>query len=215
MSRRRKFNVIELPDKPNLSFEIALWEQGIDWIAGIDEAGRGALAGPVTVGVVVLPADPEIGDVLFGVRDSKQMRPNAREYWRTQLLNVSAAYSIGSADNKEIDDLGIVNAENLAIRRALSGLKAAPKHLLLDYFSLPNSPIPQTSLVKGDARSLSIAAASILAKTARDQWMIDADNRYPIYGFAEHKGYGTLRHREALRLHGLSPIHRESYHLHK
>ena len=128
---------------------------------------------------------------------------------------MSAACAVGFSDNGEIDLLGIVGAVYLAAKRALGMLNLTPQHLLLDYFTVPDLTIPQTPLIKGDRRSLSIAAASILAKTYRDQWMVEKDLSHPEYGFARHKGYGTQMHREALQKYGLSSIHRKSYHLHR
>jgi len=215
MSPRLKFVTAGLPKSPDLLFETALWDRGIQWIAGIDEAGRGALAGPVSVGIVILPANPNISDLLYGVKDSKLMSPKEREYWKTQVLELSAANAVGFSDNIEIDLLGIVGAVYLAAKRALCMLGLTPQHLLLDFFTIPDLTIPQTPLIKGDRRSLSIAAASILAKTYRDQWMVEKDSCNPDYGFARHKGYGTQMHREALQTYGLSSIHRKSYHLHK
>jgi ribonuclease HII len=214
MSARVKYDTASLPEKPDLFFETPLWENGLQWIAGIDEAGRGALAGPVSVGIVILPADQDICGVLSGVKDSKQMSPNDRDFWKKQVLLASAGYAVGFADNTEIDRLGIVNAVNLAVRRGLNCLNLIPEHLLIDYFTIPDLMIPQTALIKGDARSLSIAAASILAKTFRDELMVEMDSSYPMYGLASHKGYGTAMHREKIQAFGLSPIHRKSYHLH-
>jgi ribonuclease HII len=207
----QKFDRSLLPPSPDLSFELALWGQGVRVVAGIDEAGRGALAGPVAAGVVILPVDPGLTASLSGVRDSKQMSPAEREKWAGRIRQEAAGYAVGFASNLEIDDLGILPATRLAIERSLAGLEARPEHLLVDYLVLPEVPIPQTSLVKGDARSLSIAAASILAKTARDACMIELEGKHPGYGFSAHKGYGTLAHRRRLARLGPSPVHRLSF----
>lgn len=204
----QKFDRSLLPPCPDLSFERVLWGQGLRWIAGVDEAGRGALAGPVAAGAVILPIDPDLATSLGGVRDSKQMTPRAREHWAEHIRRMALAWAVGFASNLEIDDLGIVPATRLAIERSLAQLAPRPEHLLVDYLSLPTVNLPQTSLVKGDARSLSIAAASILAKTARDDWMRRLEEQYPGYGFAAHKGYGTLAHRRRLAQLGPCPVHR-------
>lgn len=206
-----KFDPGLIPRQPDLSFETLLWQREIYPVAGIDEAGRGALAGPVAAGVVVLPLDAGIAARLNGVRDSKQMPPAERQYWAERLPTLVQAWAVGFATHQEIDELGIVPAVSLAISRALASLALQPAHLLVDYLYLPDCPIPQTALVKGDARSLSIAAASILAKTARDARMIELDALYPGYGFASHKGYGSLEHRRAICRLGHSPIHRLTF----
>lgn len=183
-------------------------------MAGIDEAGRGALAGPVAAAAVILPVDDNILHSLAGVRDSKQMTPTQRETWCVQIKRQAAAWGVGFASSEEIDLLGILPATRLAAVRALEGFSLAPNHLILDYLFLPEIPLPQTSLVKGDQRSLSIAAASVLAKTARDACMVALDQQVPGYGFARHKGYGTVVHCAALESLGPSAIHRRTFHVH-
>ena len=180
-------------------------------MAGIDEAGRGALAGPVVAGAVILPEDAGLETKLKGVRDSKQMTAIGRELWAAVIKNIAAGWAVGFASHDEIDEQGIVTATLLAMRRALEQLPYTPHHLLVDYLSIPGYPCPQTALVKGDARSLSIAAASILAKTSRDALMIAMDEQAPDYGFAAHKGYGTQAHLQALAHFGFSPFHRRSF----
>lgn len=207
----KKFDPALIPKNPTLEFERPLWLAGQHHVAGIDEAGRGALAGPVAAAAVVLPPNESLERGLRGVRDSKQMTPSQRESWSTRLRTLVLAFAVGFASSQEIDSLGIVPATRLAAQRALDALKITPQHLLLDYLLLPASKIPQTSLIKGDARSLSIAAASILAKTARDALMIELDQQYPGYGLAAHKGYGTPAHRDAIAKLGPSPIHRLSF----
>ncbi len=199
---------------PDLSFERRLWRSGVQIIAGLDEAGRGALAGPVAVGAVVLPhrAVPALRSRLAGVRDSKQMRPAAREEAAPRIKAAAAAWAIGFASAEEIDSDGIVAATRLAASRALAELGMYPDYLLTDFrLELPELDIPQTALVKGDSHCLSIAAASVLAKTARDALMRDMDVTYPAYGFLQHKGYGTRRHLAALQCSGYSPVHRKSF----
>ncbi|NMB62546.1 MAG: ribonuclease HII [Chloroflexi bacterium] len=196
---------------PNIDLESELWEQGYGTIAGLDEAGRGAWAGPLYAAAVVLPADAHVMDVLAGVKDSKKMTAKQRERWKDCIKAVSLDWAIGSADPHEIDQLGIAAANRTAMQRAIQQLHYPPDYLLIDYIQLPDCQLPQTNLPKGDGLSLSIAAASVLAKTARDALLIDLDKRYPRYGFAQHKGYGTARHRAALQAGGACEIHRMSF----
>lgn len=197
--------------KPDLSFENALWNAGLQWIAGVDEAGRGAWAGPVAAGAVILPVKKDIAAILEGVRDSKQMTPGARRKWAGRIRQEALGWAVGFASNEEIDEIGIAAATRLAVRRALAQLDQLPQHLLVDYLKLPEVEIPQTPLVKGDARCLSIAAASVLAKTARDERMEGYAQEYPGYGFDRHKGYGTRLHQAGLIQHGACAIHRLSF----
>jgi len=206
-----KIDPESLPTKPNLEWELALWGMGIQKIAGIDEAGRGALAGPVAAAAVILPSELQLARELDGVRDSKQMTASQREYWAQYIPEISLAFGVGYASPEVIDSIGIVPATKLAAQRALDALDTAPNYLLLDYILLPDLSLPQTSLVKGDMRSLSIAAASVLAKTSRDALMIDLDKQHPGYGLANHKGYGTAAHRNAISKLGSSPVHRLSF----
>jgi len=199
--------------KPDLHFEQALWEAGIQRVAGIDEAGRGALAGPVAAAAVILPPDLP-ARALEGVRDSKQMTPSQREYWAEQVRAYALAWAVGYATPQEIDRMGILPALYQAVRRALACLQPSPEFLLMDYLRLPECELPQTALVKGDQRALSIAAASVLAKTHRDALMRRWDARYPGYGFARHKGYGTSAHRQAIAALGPSPLHRRTFRWH-
>jgi len=206
-----KFDRSLIPLAPDFAFEIALWDQGFHLVAGIDEAGRGALAGPVAAGALIFPNDPGRLPALKGVRDSKQMTPAQRTFWAERLAEVCLAYGVGFASAEEIDTLGIAPATRLAACRAVQSLGVQPEHLLVDFLKLPELPIPQTPLVKGDARSLSIAAASILAKTRRDALLCELEGQYPGYGLAQHKGYATQAHRLALQRLGPSPIHRLSF----
>jgi ribonuclease HII len=214
---RRQFDPAEIPPAPDLRFESALWASGFTRVAGIDEAGRGAWAGPVAAGAVILPACADIAAQLSGVRDSKQMIPAERAFWAEVIKERALAWGVGFASNQEIDRLGIVPATRLAMTRALAnlGMQDMPgipvEHLLIDALHLPEIGLPQTALIKGDARSLSIAAASVLAKTARDALMVRMDAVYPAYGFARHKGYGTASHQAALREVGPCEIHRFSF----
>jgi len=211
---RSRFDPSLLPEAPDLSFESGLWDAGCQYVAGIDEAGRGALAGPVAAGAVIfLPGtDPT---QLEGVRDSKQMTPRQRESHARGIQLTAVCHAVGFASSQEIDHLGILPATRLAIQRALGALPVKPDHLLLDCLLLPENPVPQTSLIKGDCRSLSIAAASVLAKTERDALMRQLDQEYPGYDLAKHKGYGTQDHRQAIAELGNSPIHRKTFKLKK
>jgi ribonuclease HII len=201
--------------KPTTFFEAELWQKGLQYIAGLDEAGRGALAGPIAVGAVILPNDPTLlSSTLSGARDSKQMTPRQRERLAIQIRDTALNWSVGFADAHEIDLQGIVRATRLAAIRALHQFTLTPQYLLTDFrLELPQIEISQTSLVKGDARCLSIACASILAKTERDALMLELDEHYPKYGLGKNKGYGTQAHRSALKRLGLSPIHRKTFHV--
>lgn len=202
---------LPLPVTPHLFFETRLWQQGLSRVAGIDEAGRGALAGPVAASVVILPPREDLASLLFGVRDSKQMSVDERFEWSLKIKLIAMDWGVGFATNEEIDQMGIVPATHLAIQRALEKLNSPPDHLLVDYLNLTHISFPQTALVKGDCRSLSIAAASVMAKTSRDALMCDHDRRYPGYGFAEHKGYATAKHLDRIQQLGACPLHRLSF----
>ncbi len=180
-------------------------------MAGLDEAGRGALAGPVCVATVILPSDdPHLARTLAGVRDSKQLTPPARDSLAPRIKAAALGWAVGFASAEEIDALGIVPAARLAGLRALESLEC--DYLLTDFrLEFPDLDLPQTALVKGDQKSLSIAAASVLAKTARDALMRELDSLYPGYGLGKHKGYGTQAHRSALKRLGHSPIHRKTF----
>lgn len=198
-------------DHPNLDLERALWANGALWVAGIDEAGRGALAGPVAAGAVILPQITNFTLELRGVRDSKKMTPAQRDVWAQVIRESAVTYGVGLAFAGEIDAFGILPATKLACVRAIEALSVIPDHLLLDYLVLSDLEIPQTSLPKGDAISLSIAAASVLAKTTRDAILCELEWQYPDYGFADHKGYGTAVHRDAIANLGPTPEHRMSF----
>lgn len=207
----RRFDPALLPESPDFEFELALWGAGFTSIAGIDEAGRGSLAGPVAAAAVIFPPDIDLLPLLEGVRDSKELTPALRETWAPQIKGLAFSWGVGFASPREIDDYGIVFAVALAAHRALAQLTHLPDYLLLDYITLPEEPFPQTALIKGDARSLSIASASILAKTARDSRLCELDLQYPGYLLAENKGYCTAGHLLALEDLGPSPVHRMSY----
>lgn len=206
-----RFDPELLPAWPDLSLERALWACGLATIAGVDEAGRGALAGPVAAAALILPPEPGRLKALDGLRDSKKLSPAERAAWASVLRQVATAWGVGYASEREIDLYGILPATRLAAQRALSSLPVPPQHLLLDCLFLPDDPTPQTSLIKGDERSLCIAGASVLAKTSRDALLQEMELAYPGYGFAAHKGYGTRAHLQALRELGPCPTHRKSF----
>lgn len=201
--------VKRVPKWPTLRYERKLWAQGVVYIAGADEAGRGALAGPVYAAAVILPNG--ISKELKGVRDSKQMTAKEREDWAPRIKEKALAWSIGRASVEEIDEINILQASYVATRRAIEGLNIRPQHLLLDAIKLTIVALPQTPLISGDARCLSISAASVLAKTARDAELCELDASFPQYGFASHKGYATPEHLAAISAHGPCPQHRQSF----
>jgi ribonuclease HII len=198
---------------PNTSFESDLWEEGLLHIVGLDEAGRGALAGPVAVGAVILPDDKTLlASTLAGARDSKQLTPRTRESLAKPIMETAMDWAVGYATPREIDMQGIVRATRLAAIRALHQFTLNPQYLLTDFrLELPQIDIPQTTIIKGDAHCLSIACASIIAKTERDALMRELDSQFPGYGLGRHKGYGTQAHRSALKRLGPSSIHRQSF----
>jgi ribonuclease HII len=194
---------------PTLEFEMNLWNAGFTRVAGLDEAGRGAWAGPVAAAAVILPANPSLTRALYRVRDSKLMTPLARETWAPRIKDSALGWGVGLASAEEIDTLGILPATKLAATRALANL--FPDYLITDYLVFREIDLPQTALVKGDQRSLSVAAASVLAKTARDALMRELDVQYPGYGFFYHKGYGTRLHQDAIKKLRRCEIHRKSF----
>jgi ribonuclease HII len=200
-----------IPNSPNADLEESFWEAGALHIVGIDEAGRGALAGPVAAAAFVIRPNGNMTLDLKGLKDSKQLTVSQRTSWFYRLQEVAWDWGVGFASPEEIDTFGILPATRLAAWRALEALTFQPDHLLLDYLFIPDLSIPQTSLMKGDMRSLSIAGASVLAKVARDAFLCDLDARYPEYGFASHKGYGTQAHCRAIDQFGPSPVHRRSF----
>ena len=195
---------------PTYREEASLLGQGFSVLAGLDEAGRGPLAGPVVAGMVILPPRPK-GRWVRLIRDSKQMTPKQREQALRYLQDVALALEAGMSSPLEIDTIGIVGATRLAMERALNRVPLFPQFLLVDAFSLPEVRIPQRPIVHGDQLCLSIAAASIVAKVTRDRIMQREDATYPGYGFAKHKGYATRAHLLNLRRLGPSPIHRFSF----
>jgi len=197
---------------PGLEHERILQSQGYELIAGLDEAGRGAWAGPMYAAAVILPLDrSDLLAALNGVTDSKQLTPRQREALLPIIHAVALAVGVGTATAAEIDALGVAPATRLAMARAIDALSPAPEALLLDYITLPETGLPQRALPKADQRCLSVAAASIVAKVSRDRWMVELDRQFPGYGLTRHKGYGTAAHRAALARLGPSSVHRMSW----
>ena len=198
-----------LPDRPALDHELQLIQSGHALVAGIDEAGRGAWAGPVVAAAVIL----NLSDVsaLQKVKDSKQLSPRQRDTLYQIVIDHCVAYGVGQGSVEEIDSIGILPATRLAMTRAVEALNPQPDALIIDAVRLPQVNKPQAVFNFADSISLSVAAASILAKVTRDRWMIAADTQYPAYCFARHKGYGTQIHQAALQSVGPCEIHRTSY----
>jgi ribonuclease HII len=202
-----------IPAFPNLEFEEAVWACRGKLVAGLDEAGRGAVAGPIFAAAVILPPNEPaaLRELLGFVRDSKQMSMIHREEAALMVKSIALAWAVFTISAAEVDKNGMAKAGRDVLLGAAKALKPMPHHLLLDYFRLPDCAWPQECLVKGDQRSLSIAAASVLAKTARDAHMRHLDLRYPGYGFSAHKGYATAQHYQAISELGLCPEHRRSF----
>ena len=192
---------------PDYSIEQELHEKGYTFVCGVDEAGRGPLCGPVFAAACILPD----GLYIEGLNDSKKLTEKKREKLFDIIKEEAIAYCIASASVEEIDELNILEADLLAMRRAIDGLSVKADFAIIDGNVARDFHIPAAAVVKGDAKSMSIAAASVLAKVARDRICIDLDREYPEYGIAKHKGYGTKAHMDALREHGPSPIHRKKF----
>lgn len=188
-------------------YEQAVREQGFGAVCGVDEAGRGPLAGPVVAAAVILPEDC----VIDGLNDSKKLTEKRREALYDEICDKALAYAIASVDHTVIDEINILQATYQAMTQAIAGLSLPADFALIDGNRAPMLDIPCQCTVGGDAKSASIAAASILAKVTRDRYMVEMDEKYPVYGFAGHKGYGTKAHTEAILAHGPSPIHRMTF----
>ncbi|MGC9356590.1 MAG: ribonuclease HII [Anaerolineae bacterium] len=198
--------------RPTVEAETKFWNQGFLHVAGLDEAGRGALAGPVYAAAVVLPRDAVTWERLEGVRDSKVLTPGRREAQFDLIMEVATAVGVGRAEAEEIDALGIVPATRLAMVRALDLLVPPPEALIIDALALPEVDLPQQYFPYADALCLSVAAAGIVAKVSRDRWMVEsAEVDHPGYGFARHKGYGTSQHRKMLDELGVCSLHRRTF----
>jgi ribonuclease HII len=196
--------------RPTFDYERPLWEQGLRLVAGVDEVGRGPLAGPLVAAAVILPPRARF-PWLADVRDSKLLSAAKREELAEKIRAQALAVGLGVVVAERIDALGIAPANRLAMAEALAGLTPPAEYALVDAFTLPEVDLPQSGIVDGDAFSLSIAAASIVAKVHRDRIMLMYDALYPEYGFRHHKGYSTAEHIDALARHGPCPIHRRSF----
>ncbi len=190
-----------------LRIERSLQARGFARIAGLDEAGRGPLAGPVTAAAVILPQ----GRNFDGLTDSKMLSPAKREHWYQRICQEAVAYQITQISEQEIDEINILQASRKAMAQAAAGLAVQPDYLLIDGISPLEAAIPQQCIKKGDRKSLSIAAASVLAKVTRDRIMEAHHQKYPAYNFKKNKGYGTREHREAIKTHGPCPLHRQTF----
>ena len=189
-------------------YENKLYKTGLMYIAGIDEAGRGPLAGPVTVGSVIMKPD----SFIEGVNDSKKISETKREKLYEQIIKEAVSWSVGIVNENEIDNLNILNATKKALTMAIEALKIKPERIVVDALEhIDTKGIPYTSIIKGDAKIYSISCASIIAKVTRDRIMRKYDEIYPEYGFAKHKGYGTAAHIEAIKKYGPCPIHRKTF----
>lgn len=189
------------------SIENEYREKGFNIICGVDEAGRGPLAGPVYAAAVILPSDC----VIEGLNDSKKLTEKKREALFDEIKEKALAYGIASADEKEIDEINILNATFLAMKRAIASLSLRPDLALIDGNQKPHTDIEEVTVIKGDAKSMSIAAASVLAKVSRDRFMLEMAEKYPQYEFARHKGYGTKLHYEKIAQYGVCDIHRRTF----
>ena len=193
-----------------LNYEAEIWQQGNEFVAGVDEAGRGPLAGPVVAAAVIFNADLA-KHVPIQIDDSKKLTERQRQRAYKWIIAEADAYGVGVVNADEIDRINIRQAAMLAMRKAIAALEIKPQHLLIDGHPIESPPFPQTSIIKGDSKSLSIAAASIVAKVVRDQIMQEYALDFPDYDFAKNKGYGTKRHISAILKKGLCPIHRHSF----
>jgi ribonuclease HII len=191
--------------RPTWEYEDKYWHQGLVLVAGVDEAGRGSWAGPIVAGAVIF----ETHD-LTGLRDSKLLSPVQREKMYSLIVEQAIAWNAGIVTSEEIDRIGIGPANKLVMERAIAGLNPAPTAVLIDAFKI-NCDCPTESIIKGDRLVCTIAAASIIAKVTRDRLMVSAHEKFPGYGFDQHKGYGTAEHRQAIQKHGTCAIHRISF----
>jgi len=198
-----------------LAHESELWQKGFTLVAGVDEAGRGPLAGPVVAAAVIFPSrwsESGVDARLHGLNDSKQLTESQREdFFAVLTAHPEIRFAVSVVDVETIDRINILQATHRAMNEALAQLQPRPEHVLVDGKPVRTMELPHTALVKGDARSYSIAAASVLAKVTRDRMMLEFHERWPAYGFAEHKGYGTEQHLAAIAAHGPCPIHRLTF----
>lgn len=206
-----------------IKYELPFWENGLDFIAGVDEVGRGSLAGPLVVSAVIINKKHllDINDLplersfYHEINDSKKLSPKKRDYLSNILVNELISYSFSAISNEQIDQLGIMKCTQIAFSNAIKKLPVRPQHVFTDNFEIKDLAIQsQTNLIKGDSKSLTIAAASILAKVYRDKMMVDyhqKSEKYKVYRFDKHKGYGTTLHREMIKKYGFSDLHRKTF----
>lgn len=194
-------------DENYFEIEENLLKEGYRFICGVDEAGRGPLAGPVFAAAVIMDREK----IVEGVRDSKKLTPKKREKLFEEIVKVSISYSVAMVDNKTIDEININNATFLAMKNAIQSLEFVPDIILVDGYEIPDLNLPQKALIKGDRRSYSIACASILAKVSRDRFITQVSSLYPVYKFEKHKGYGTKEHIKLILEYGPCEIHRKSF----
>lgn len=192
--------------KDNKRYEKKIYQNGINLIAGVDEVGRGPLVGPVVAAAVILPKDL----IIEGLTDSKKLSEKKREYYSDLIKKEALAYAIFSVDNEKIDEVNIYEATKIAMIKAITNLKIKPEHILIDAMPL-DLPIPTTSIIKGDLKSQTIAAASVLAKVYRDHLLYELDKKYPMYNYRKNKGYPTKEHLALLKKYGITPYYRKSY----
>ena len=203
MKEKEELRLIELK-----KMETEFYEKGVNYIAGIDEAGRGPLAGPVVVASVILPAN----SMIEGINDSKKISENKREKIYDSIIKEAISYGVGIVYQDEIDDINILQATKKGLTMAIDQMEKKPQLIMVDALTgIDTLGIPYKSIIKGDAKCYSIAAASIIAKVTRDRIMREWDRVYPEYGFSSHKGYGTAKHIEAIKKYGLTPIHRKTF----
>ncbi|MFQ6133136.1 MAG: ribonuclease HII [Armatimonadota bacterium] len=205
--RQRRPRAGRVPARKLAGFDERILANGVQRLAGVDEAGRGALAGPVVAAAVVLRPDASLPEL----RDSKRLTPRKRQSLYQQVLELAECWAIGVVDSETVDAVNVLRATHQAMGAAVRGLKPPPDHLLVDGLPVPSLPIAHTAVVGGDDLSLRVAAASVIAKVERDRIMCELGVRYPQYGFAQNKGYGTRLHRAALRQHGACPAHRMTF----
>ncbi|WP_088041242.1 ribonuclease HII [Bacillus sp. EAC] len=203
---QEKIELAHLKFQTMMEYETNLYKKNIKLIAGVDEVGRGPLAGPVVAAAVILDEN----NTLIGLDDSKKLSKEKRQYFVERIKREAISYGVGIASSTEIDNINIYEATKLAMQRAIEQLNQSPEHLLIDAMKLPLN-ISQTSIIKGDATSISIAAASVLAKETRDSLMTELGKQYPQYGFEKHMGYGTKEHLEAIEVNGIIHEHRKSF----
>ena len=201
----RRIKYMELIDL--YQYENELYDKGINYIAGVDEVGRGPLIGPVVTACVILPRDFKCD----GLTDSKKLSEKKREEYFDYIMEHALSVSVGMMSEKVIDEVNIYEATKLAMYEAINNSKIKPEHVLIDAMKLENLDMPSTSIIKGDAKSISIAAASVIAKVTRDRMMVELDLKYPMYGFKKHKGYPTKQHVEAIEKYGILDNHRKTF----